>query len=181
MEMSAHTALAIAIVALALSAGYHTDLENLLFGDILALSDTDTWYTGILGVVALGVIAVMRHAVLRTSLSEELAQSVGTDTSRVHIIYMLTLALAVALGVKALGVILVGAYLVLPANTAKLLAWNMTSLFALSAGIALAGTLGGLGLAYTLDTPAGATIVLVLGVFLGGTVILRSILGLRLR
>ena len=96
-------------------------------------------------------------------INRDLAISAGTQVERVNTIFMFLLALTVAVGIKIIGVILLAAFLVIPANAAKNLAGSFRQMMLLSILISLVGVVAGLFLSYFLDTPSGAMIVLLLG------------------
>jgi len=91
----------------------------------------------------------------------------------VNFIFMLLLALTVAAGIKIIGVILLAAFLVIPANIAKNIASSFKQMVLLSVIASLIGVFAGLFLSYHFDTPSGAMIVLVLGVMLIVTNVFR--------
>ena len=176
LALTGQISMAAAIVTLSQVSGYQ-NIEGFLFGNILAISKTDVWMT--LGLLAINLIVLyrIRRPLTQLVINPELAISAGTKVNRINFIFMLLLALTVAAGVKIIGVILLSAFLVMPANSAKSLAKNFGQMQWISMVIGLIGVTLGLFLAYILDTPSGAMIVLVLGVIL----ILSTLLGQFLR
>jgi ABC-type Mn2+/Zn2+ transport system permease subunit len=79
-----------------------------------------------------------RHAV-----SPDVARTAGIDVRRLDLLYLETFALTIALGLRFLGVLLMGALIIIPAATAKRLARNLTEMLALAVGIAVTATLAG--------------------------------------
>lgn len=154
-----------AIVIFSQVEGYQ-NIEGFLFGNILAISKTDLRLT--LGLFAINLVGLylIRKPLTQLVINRELAISAGTKVERVNFIFMLLLALTVAAGIKIIGVILLAAFLVIPANTAKSLARSFKQMIGLSVVVGILGVLIGLFLAYLWDTPSGAMIVLVLGVML---------------
>ncbi len=172
LELTGQISMAAAIVILSQVSGYQ-NIEGFLFGNILAISKTDVWMT--LGLLAINVVVLkmIRRPLTQIVINPELATSAGTNVKKINFIFMILLALTIAAGIKIVGVILLAAFLVIPSNSAKNLAKNFTQMQWVSVVIGLIGVTMGLFLAYTLDTPSGAMIVLVLGLML----ILSTVLG----
>lgn len=165
LNLTAEIAMGGAIVVLSQLQGYQ-NIEGFLFGNILAVSQNDLWITLILVLVNLIVLYFIRKPLMRIVINRDLALSAGTNVNLTNFIFMLLLAFTVALGIKIIGVILLGAFLVIPANTAKLLASSFKKMMLFSVIVAVLGVLIGLFASYFLDTPSGAMIVLVLGLLL---------------
>ena len=99
------------------------------------------------------------QALLTATLSPDLAYASGLDPRREDLILTLSLAIVVAVAIKVVGVLLIGAMLVIPAAAARPLVRTPEAM-ALGAGLVGAvAALGGLGGAFVLDTPTGPTIV----------------------
>ncbi|HTY40689.1 MAG TPA: metal ABC transporter permease [Thermoanaerobaculia bacterium] len=102
-------------------------------------------------------------------VSPDLARTAGVDVSRLNLAYLLAFALTVALGLRYLGVLLMGSLIIIPAATAKHLARNLSQMRGLSVAIAMVSTLAGSLLAPVLRLPAGSlTITLAAGIFFLG-------------
>lgn len=155
----AHSALALGLVAVSLSAGPRVNVEGYLFGDILTVSRADLGL--IWGVAALvGLWLSWRwRALVSLVVSEELAAASGYDARREELGLVLALALVVAVGIKAVGALLITALLIIPAASARPHAKTPEAMLGLS--LVFAGLAGILGLqgALWFDTPAGPSIV----------------------
>ena len=92
---------------------------------------------------------------------------------------MLTLALAVtvAVAIKVVGALLIGAMLVIPAASARRLAASPETMAVLAGVIGVGAALGGLWLAYQIDAPAGPSIVCVAAGLFSATMLLGAISG----
>ncbi len=155
----AHAALATGLVAVSFIEGVRVDLMAYLFGDILAVGWSD------LGVIWAGaglvlVLVLWRwQALLTATLNPDLAHASGLNPDRERLILMLMLALVVAVAIKVVGVLLISAMLIIPAAAARPLARSPEGMALLAMAIGMASVLGGLMLAFALDSPAGPTIV----------------------
>jgi zinc transport system permease protein len=163
----AHGALAVGLVVLSFLPGGRGDLSAYLFGDILAVGRGDLaliW--GGAGLAGLGLWLGWTR-LLNSTLNEELAAAEGGDPERDRLLLTLALALLVAAALKVVGALLITAMLILPAAAARPLARTPEGMALAAAAIGAAAALGGLGLAWVADSPAGPSMVAAaLGLFL---------------
>ncbi len=159
LGVAAHTSLAAGLVAVALLPDVRLDPMAYLFGDILAVTKGDLAVIWGGAVVVLGLMIWRWQALLTATLSPDLAFASGINPRREDMILTLGLAVVVAVAIKVVGVLLIGAMLVIPAAAARPLVRTPEAM-ALGAGLVGAvAALGGLGGAFVLDTPTGPTIV----------------------
>ena len=163
--MFAKPAMAIGVIAASLVRGPQLDLMAFLFGDIFAVSANDLKWIYVGGALALAALVYVWRPLLSLSVHEDLAAAEGTQVERVKLIFVLVLALVVAIAIKIVGVLLTIAFLIMPAAAARPLSETpeQMALFA-----AIFGTLSvalGLFLSVSFDTPGGPSIVLVLALF----------------
>jgi ABC-type Mn2+/Zn2+ transport system permease subunit len=76
-------------------------------------------------------------------ISRDLARAAGIEVPRLDLLYLLAFALTVALGLRYLGVLLMGSLIIIPAATAKHLAGSLNAMLLISVALAVASTLGG--------------------------------------
>jgi zinc transport system permease protein len=155
----AHTALALGLVALSFFETLRLDLSAYLFGDVLAVSRRDLLWIFGGGAVVLSALVALWSPLLSTTISEELAQAEGVAVGAVQAAFMLLIALAVAIGMKIVGILLIVSLLIIPAAAARQLARSPEQMAALAAVTGALAVALGLGGSLTFDTPAGASIV----------------------
>lgn len=155
----AHAALAFGLVAISFVPSVRVDLSAFLFGDILAVSKSDlvTIWAGALLVV--GLLAWRWSRLLTATLSPELAAASGINAERETLVLTVALAVVVAVALKVVGVLLITAMLIIPAAAARSLARAPETMAVGASAIGAASVLGGLWASWTLDTPAGPSIV----------------------
>jgi zinc/manganese transport system permease protein len=161
------SSLALSIVILSFIGEYKGGIDNLLFGDILAVQNTDL----IISAVLLGVCVVFIGLTLRTqmmmTLHEPMAIARGVSVSTHRTAFIVLLSLVVGISIKAIGVLLVSAFIVIPACAARLLSRNFTHHVLFSAGLGALSAIGGIVLSAFFDLPSGPSIVLTqLAIFL---------------
>ncbi len=112
----------------------------------------------------LGVVLFLiraRNRLLITLVSPDLARTVGIRVERLNLGFLLAFAVTVALGLRYLGVLLMGSLIIIPAATAKHLARNVRSMFLVSVGVSVGATVLGSTLAGLLHRPTGPLIIAV--------------------
>ncbi len=159
LGLLAHSSLAIGLVVLAFMTWIRFDLMGLLFGDILAISKLDiaVIYGG--GAVVLAVLALIWKPLFAVTVSAELAHAEGVKGERANLIFMLLLAVIVAISMKITGVLLITAMLIIPAATARRFAFGPEQMAIIAALCGVAAVLTGLFGSLQFDTPSGPSIV----------------------
>jgi zinc transport system permease protein len=135
--------------------------EAYLYGAVLALTDQELLALYLVGMVVFVLIARRFNRLILISLNADLAASRGIPARRTEYLFAILLALVVAFSLRAVGLFMVTALLVIPAATARNLAGGVRGLFWIAVVAALAAGLAGILLSFHLDTPAGATIILI--------------------
>lgn len=149
--------------ALALGALLTTgeELMDALFGapGLLSTGELVAGLASALAVIAFVWLA--RDRLIVSLMSREIALTAGMNPARLNLLYLLAFALTVALGLRYLGVLLMGSLLIIPPATARALARNLGSMLAISVAVALLSTLLGTWLAAVLRRESGPLIVVV--------------------
>ncbi|MFZ6014781.1 MAG: metal ABC transporter permease [Patescibacteria group bacterium] len=152
--------MALGVLLISLSPGYQPELMSFLFGNILSITINELW---ILIGVSLGVIAFLAlylKQITLMSFDKESAYLAGIKVEALHLVLYVITAVAVVLGIKVLGIILVSALVIMPVAIAKLFARSFKALIWQSIFISLLMVVAGLLISVFLDWPTGPTIVL---------------------
>lgn len=168
-------AVAIGVLVIGELRNVRIDLLGFLFGDILAISSSDLWVTGILALAVTTLVALATKPLVQIAFQEDLARVVGVPVKWYEYLFILVLALVVSLGIKVAGVILVGPLLIIPAAAAKNVARDFRGMTVLALGFGLFSGVGGLLFSYGFDTAAGPTIILVAAVIFLLTLIAKPL------
>lgn len=163
------SSLALSIVILSFIGQYKGGIDSLLFGDILAVQPTDL----ITSAVLLGICIVFISLTLRTqmmmTLHEPMAIARGVSISTHRTAFIILLSLVVGVSIKAIGVLLVSAFIVIPACAARLISRNFSHHILLSAGLGAISAMLGILFSAFFNLPSGPSIVLIqLALFLMG-------------
>ncbi len=145
-----------------------------LFGDISSVGAREVLFTALIGLslIALTIRFFIQFA--RASFSQELAKGSGMPQGKVEFLFLAAVALAVALGIRVIGTLLMGALMILPAVTAKNIAWSLKSMTFFSVMLGVVVFLGGVSLASAFDIVPGAAVILVGGVLFVLSLILKA-------
>jgi ABC-type Mn2+/Zn2+ transport system permease subunit len=170
-RLAADTATALVLVgALALGIVLASDVfdsgaevDQLLFGSLLAIGDEELAATAIALAAVAAAALVWRRSWIAAGFDSASSRALGLSVATADWALLVAIAVAVVAALDAVGALLVGAVLVIPAATARLLAPSIAKLELAAGAIALAEGLVGLWLAYELDVPPGAAIATLSG------------------
>ncbi|MEA5515475.1 metal ABC transporter permease [Nodularia sp. UHCC 0506] len=154
-------ALGIGVILTSFVPGYRGNLMRVLFGDILAIDNTDLILTILLLIASsIFLFSTLQQQILLT-LNPDVAQVQGIPVQVYRYGFVILLSLAVAVAITAVGVLLVNAFLVIPASTAKLMSHHFNRFLVLSIMIGSSTSLAGILVSGIFNLPSGPSIVLV--------------------
>ena len=153
--------IAAGVILASLAQGFNVDLFSYLFGNILAISSSETLISVLVSVSVIIIIAYLYHDILAATFDEELAQVSGVKVRRLNFVLASLTAISVVLAIKVVGVMLVSALLVIPAVSALQLAKSFKNALIWALIFAIFSVLIGISLSFITDLPAGATIVII--------------------
>ncbi|ARV62279.1 ABC transporter permease [Nostocales cyanobacterium HT-58-2] len=154
-------ALAIGVILSSLIQGYRGNLMSVLFGDILAIDLTDLILTLLVLIgSSLFLLSTLRQQILLT-LNPAVAKVQGIPVQWYRYGFVVLLSLAVAVAIKAVGVLLVNAFLVIPASTAKLMSHHFNFFLLLSVIVGSISSIAGIIVSGLFNFASGPSIVLV--------------------
>jgi zinc transport system permease protein len=154
------TAMALGVALMSLSRTYRQDLLGYLFGNILSVGPQDLWFLLGLAGVSLGVLALLFKEFLFLGVDEEAARAAGLPAAFLNYLFLTILAVTIVAAMKLVGIVLVSAFLVIPAATGQTLARSVHGMVILSVASALVSVVMGLWLSWLWNLPSGASIVL---------------------
>jgi len=135
------------------------ELMGALFGAPAALTP---WELAV-GLFGSGLVIAFalaeRNRLVVTLVSPEIALTSGIDVERLNLFFLVAFAVTVALGLRYLGVLLMGSLVIIPAATARRLARNLTGMFAVSVVVAVLSTVAGTYVATAVGRESGPVIV----------------------
>lgn len=162
ITFSSFLALGVILIGVANSS---TDLFHILFGNILAVQDSDKWVTITVSAIVLAFVVLFFKELLLTSFDPVMAQAMGINVSFFHYLLMVLLTLVSVTAMQSVGTILIVAMLITPAATAYLYATSLKVMLVLSATIGACSSVIGLFIGYSFNVAAGSSIVLTAAAF----------------
>ena len=152
---------ALGLILLSVAAFVQINIEDLLLGQVLAVSRTDVYVSlGLAAVVVAGLYGFHRQLVY-TTFDTVGATVVGIRTGLVEYVLLGLLALAIIVGIQAAGIVLVMAMLVTPAATGYLVSKRFVGVMLVGALIGALSAVVGLYLSFHADLPTGPAMALV--------------------
>lgn len=150
------------------------DINNFLFWSILFINRTDIIILTILLTILYLFFFIFWKKFLSIIINEDLAKSQGINVNIYNLLFLIFLSLFIAISIKIFWILLIWAFLIIPANTAKIISPNLKFSFIISSIISIFSVISGLFISYFLNTSSWATIVLVLIIFFILSLILKK-------
>lgn len=154
------SSLAIGVMAVSLTSGMNTDVNNYLFGSILAMSDADVILSVGLSVVVLILFLLCYSRIFAVTFDESFARATAIHTGAYNVLIAVLTAVTIVLGMRMMGALLISALIIFPALSAMRVCKSFKSVIILAACISVFCFLVGLLVSYLFNTPTGATVVI---------------------
>ncbi|MDO6978359.1 metal ABC transporter permease [Staphylococcus aureus] len=137
-----------------------TDLYHILFGNLLAITNSAFLTTIVIGSIVLILIIIFYRPLMISTFDPTFSRMSGLNTTLLHYFVMLLLSLVTVASIQTVGIILVIALLITPASTAFLISKKLYSMMIIASLISVISSIVGLYYSYIYNIPSGATIVL---------------------
>ena len=160
------TFLALGIVVVSRGTGFQSDLNALLFGRILTVGQRELIETVLIAVVVIGVLLLLHKELVMRAFDPTGSAALGYSPFVLDLVVNLAVMLTIVAAVRAVGTVLVVAFIVTPAAAARLVSTRVPVMMVVAAGVAALGGWLGLVVSYkgSVDhgwrLASGATIVL---------------------
>lgn len=153
------TAMALGIIFLSRVPTYSTDAFTYLFGSVLSVGRIDLWATVAMAAVAVASLALWGRWTYAT-IDKEAARADRLPVQFDNYLLSVLTAVTIVVAAKVVGVVLLSAFLVVPAAAARLVSRRFLQMTVVSVVVGGLTAVTGLLASYKLDTPSGATIIL---------------------
>jgi manganese transport system permease protein len=141
-----------------------TDLNHIIFGNLLGVSTLDFIQVLVLGLVAFVILILKRRDLTLYAFDPTHAHAIGLSPKRLGALLLGLLALTSVVALQTVGVVLVVAMLIIPGATAYLLTDRFFRMLVIAPVISALCSITGIYISYYLDTASGAMVVLTQGV-----------------
>jgi len=137
-----------------------SELLEALFGDISKISAVDAYLAVIFSIILVLAMRSISKGFILSTISPDLARASGVKVAKLNFIFLLLVAIAVALGIKAVGSLLMGALVIIPAITSRNVTSSLRGYTVASALIGLISLLGGMAIAGRFHLSPGPIVIL---------------------
>ena len=155
------SALAIGIMVISLTTGMTTDVDNYMFGSVLAMTREDVALSAGLSVAVLALFVLFYHKLFAVTFDESFARATGLRVERYNTLLAILTALTIVLGMRMMGAMLISSLIIFPALTAMRLFKSFRGVVVFAAVSSVLCLVTGLGISFAASTPVGATVVMV--------------------
>lgn len=149
------------------------ELIDALFGESRSLSPIESTIGVACAGMVIAFILLRRHQIVLSLVSPEIAHISGVRVARLDLQFLIVFAVTVALGLRYLGALLMGALIIIPAATARRIVGSLTQMMVASAALAAGAMIVGMGLAAAMHQRTGPMITCVAGATFFLTLFLR--------
>ncbi len=152
--------LAVAIILISLAHGFSVDVFNYLFGSITTVKQTDVYIITVLGILVIAAIIAFYKELVFVTVDEEAAKVSGIPTRFINLLLIILSALTVSLAIPIVGVLLIGALIVIPVVAALQLRKNFKQTIFIAEFISVVSVVAGIISSFYLNLTAGGVIVI---------------------
>ena len=153
------SSLAVGILVISLTTGMTTDVDNYMFGSVLAMTKTDVALAVVLCAAVLVLFILFYHKLFAITFDENFSRATGLKADRYNTLLAILTALTIVLGMRMMGAMLISSLVIFPALTAMRLFRSFRGVVICAAVASVACFCIGLTVSFAFSTPVGATVV----------------------
>ncbi len=154
--------MALGVLFISLYESYSTDIGSMLFGSLSSIGISEFAIILILGIIILFLIFAVKKELYFITFDEELAKANGMPVNFLSFYFLFTVSLTIVMCISTVGIILVMAFIVVPAASAYQFTYKLNHMLIYSILFAIFGSMVGFAVAFILNISGGATIVIIL-------------------
>lgn len=152
-------ALAVGVMAASLNGGTNIDLNNYMFGSILAMKSSYVAVCLVMTAVIVLMYFLLYNRIFAVTFDETFSKATGTNTGAYTTVIAILTAITVVVGMQMMGALLMSSFIIFPALSAMRVCKSFRGTLVVSALLSVVSFVTGLFISFTFDTPAGATVV----------------------
>ncbi len=169
---------ALGVMIASVAGGFNIDLFSYLFGSILAIKESDMYFSFILAFVVIALIVFFYNDLFAVTHDEEFASVIGIKTKMMNYLIATLTSITIVLGIRVVGTLLISSMIIFPTVTALQVSRSFKSTIIISSLIAIFSVTTGVVTSYIFNFPSGASIVMVNAImfliFLGVKKLIRA-------
>ncbi len=153
------SSLAAGVIITSLNSGMNTDINSLMFGSVLALSDSDVTFSIATSLIVILLYLVLYNKIFSVTFDEEYSAATGINAELYNMIIALMTSLVIVLGMRIMGTMLISGLVIFPAVTSMKLFKSFKSVVIGASVISVICFVTGLFISFIFSVPAGASII----------------------
>lgn len=154
------SALAVGVIVISRTTGMTTDVDNYMFGSVLAMTDLDVLLAAGLSLAVLVLFVLFYHKLFAVTFDESFSRATGLKVDRYNTLLAVLTALTIVLGMRMMGAMLISSLVIFPALTAMRLFKSFRGVVVCAGVTSVCCFCAGLMASWTLSTPVGASVVM---------------------
>lgn len=154
-------ALAVGVTVTSAAKGMNTDINNYMFGSILAMDSSDVVLSIVLSAVVIVMFVVLYNRIFAVTFDETFAKATGIKTDFYNMLTAVLTAVTIVIGMRMMGALLISGLVIFPALTSMRVCKRFKSVVICSAVISVTGFFVGMTASYLFSLPTGASVVIV--------------------
>lgn len=153
------SALAIGVIVASLTTGMNTDINNYMFGSILAMSREDVWLSVVVASAVTVLYLLFYNKIFACTFDENFAASAGVRVKLYNSLLAVLTAVTVVIGMRMMGALLISSVMTFPALSSMRVCRRHITTVICSASVSCLCFIIGLFFSFFFDVPAGAGVV----------------------
>lgn len=153
------SSLALGVLVISRTSGMTTDVDNYMFGSVLAMSEADVALSVILCAAVLALYILFYHRIFAVTFDEGFSRATGLRAGRYNALLSILTALTIVLGMRMMGAMLISSLVIFPALTAMRLFRSFRGVVLCAGVTSVLCFFAGLTVSASWSTPVGATVV----------------------
>ena len=159
IAVTSASALAIGIIVISRTTGMTTDVDNYMFGSVLAMTWADVALSVVLCAVVLTMFILFYHKIFAVTFDESFSRATGLRVDWYNTLLAILTALTIVVGMRMMGAMLISSLVIFPALTAMRLFRSFRGVVVCAGVTSVCCFCAGLMASWTLSTPVGASVV----------------------
>ncbi len=169
------TAVAVGVLIASMGKGFNVDLFSYLFGNILIIENVDVIISIAISIFVLVIILLHYNSIFAVIYDEDFAITMGIKVNTINYIIAILTAITVVVGIHVVGIMLISSMIIFPAVTALQMGKGFKQTILISSIISVGSVIVGIFISLIIDTPTGATIVLLNAIIFAFILFIKSL------
>ncbi|SFP59173.1 zinc transport system permease protein [Oscillibacter sp. PC13] len=153
------SSLAVGIIVISCTTGMTTDVDNYMFGSVLAMTKADVVLSVLLCAAVLTLFILFYHKLFAVTFDESFSRATGLKVDWYNTLLAVLTALTIVLGMRMMGAMLISSLVIFPALTAMRLFHSFRGVVVCAGITSVVCFCVGLTVSFTLSMPVGASVV----------------------